>query len=58
MRDAILVAVCVVDFPIVRCSEKSNNSETSPSDFGKGKGKGVWGIETWLPSFLTPFDRG
>lgn len=42
MHDAILVALCVVDLPIVKCSEKNNDSETSP-DLGKSKGKGVWG---------------
>jgi hypothetical protein len=40
MRDAILVALCVVDLPIVKCSEKNNDSETPPD---LGKGKGVWG---------------
>jgi hypothetical protein len=45
MRDAILVALCVFDLPIIKCSEKNNDSETPPSVLGKGKGKGkgVWG---------------
>jgi hypothetical protein len=42
MRDAILVALCIVVLPIIKCSEKNNVSETPP-DLVKGKGKGVLG---------------
>jgi hypothetical protein len=38
MRDAKLVALCVVELPIIKCSENNNDSE-KPPDLGKAKGK-------------------
>ena len=42
MRDAVFVALWVVDLSIVKCSEKNWGSKTTPG-LGKGKGKSLWG---------------